>query len=189
MNSLADAVVHAVTYLNCTPGTGMEDEEIAILDTLRGILEGCTEAEKDALAEAADRAFQAEVNGAHRMEFMRDYVYWMQDMFGAEEWRGNDRKIFSVVGKTCEFCGQEAACCNMRVPQTIYWCKDCGPEFGRMFTELCLADRPELRKRGREELSFLAFRLDPELRAWAEAAEKKTVQVMKERRQRAEQRP
>jgi DNA-binding GntR family transcriptional regulator len=100
MKSLANAVVYAVTYLNCTPSTGLDDEDIAALDSIRSQLERCTEEEKDALAEAANDAFDAERVGAHRMDFMQDYLRWMQDMFGKEEWQLNNRRRSKREKKT-----------------------------------------------------------------------------------------
>jgi len=92
MKSLADAVVYAVTYLNRTPSTGLDDEDVATLDILSAILQKCSEEEKDALSDAADRAFLAEHVGAHRIDYMRDYLYWMQDLFGKEAWQLNSRR-------------------------------------------------------------------------------------------------
>ena len=98
MKSLASAVVHAVTHFNCGPGTGFDDEDVAALNTIGSMLEKCTEEEKDALSDAADRAFLAEHASAHRMDYMRDYLYWMQDMFGKEVWQLNSRRRREVDG-------------------------------------------------------------------------------------------
>jgi hypothetical protein len=64
----------------------------------------------------------------------------------------------------------------------IYWCFDCGLEFGRILTELMLSGRPDLMQRTKDESSFLSFCSDPELQAWSAAANQKAVQMLRERR-------
>jgi protein-arginine kinase activator protein McsA len=54
-------------------------------------------------------------------------------------------EALSVVGKKCEFCGREAFSGEMRASGgAIYWCFDCGLEFGAIFRDLLLAERPDL---------------------------------------------
>jgi len=92
-------------------------------------------------------------------------------------------EVLSVVGKKCEFCGKEAFSGEMGARGgAIYWCFDCGLEFGRILTELIVSERPDLMQRSKEESSFLSFCSDPELQAWSAAASQKAVQILRERR-------
>ena len=88
----------------------------------------------------------------------------------------------SVIGKKCEFCGQEAFSGATGANGAIYWCFDCGLEFGRILTDLCISERPELMQRSKEESSFLSIHFDPEFQAWSDSANQKAVQMLKERR-------
>ena len=95
MESLADALVYAVTYINCR---GLEDDEsryddgdVGALESIAGSLANATPEEQDALAAAAERALAGELGMAQpRAEFVEDYSRWMEDMFG-DEWDGNRR--------------------------------------------------------------------------------------------------
>jgi len=62
MKALADALVYSVTYINCLPDPAEEhlDDDVHALEDLATFLRGATEEEKDALAAAAQRAFEAE---------------------------------------------------------------------------------------------------------------------------------
>ena len=92
-------------------------------------------------------------------------------------------ELMSVIGKKCEFCGKDAFSGEMGAKGgAIYWCFDCGLEFGRIFSNLCISERPDLMQRTKEDSSFLSICCDPELQAWSEAANQKAVQILRERR-------
>ena len=92
-------------------------------------------------------------------------------------------EALSVVGKKCEFCGRDAFSGQMSSKDSaIYWCFDCGLEFGRILSDSLVAERPDLLQRSKEESSFLSFISDPGIRAWSEAASQRAVQTLKERR-------
>jgi len=92
MKALADALVHAVTYINCLPDPTEEhvDDDVHALEDIATLLRDSTEEEKDALAAAAERAFAAESTGPRRQDYLRDLGSWMEDMFG-DGWEGNRR--------------------------------------------------------------------------------------------------
>ena len=94
MEAIADALVYAVTYINCRPLEDDEprsnDDDVKALESIAGFLASATPAEQDALAAAAERAREAEIAYLPRPEFVEDYSRWMQDMFG-DEWEGNRR--------------------------------------------------------------------------------------------------
>ncbi len=95
MDAIADALVYAVSYINCR---GLEDAEsndddgdVGALESIAGFLYDASPAEEDALAAAAERALAAERDLASpRPEFVRDYERWMEDIFG-DDWQGNRR--------------------------------------------------------------------------------------------------
>jgi len=92
-------------------------------------------------------------------------------------------EALSVIGKKCELCGKDAFSGEMRAGGgAIYWCFDCGVEFGRVLSDLLVSERPDLLQPNKEEVSFLSFCCDPELQAWSEAASRKAVETLKERR-------
>jgi hypothetical protein len=104
-------------------------------------------------------------------------------MTGLQSLDPKDLQALSVIGKKCEFCGKEASSGQMAPSGGgMYWCFDCGLEFGRILTELLVSERPELLQRSKEESSFFAFYSDPELQAWSEAANQKAVRILKDRR-------
>ncbi len=84
MNHLADAIVYAVTYINLKENVEDDDDaDVAALESICDYLSEATEEEKRALAEAAQRALDAEnASGAPREEFAEAYASWMDDMFG-----------------------------------------------------------------------------------------------------------
>jgi hypothetical protein len=92
MEAIADALVYAVSYINCRSlyESRCDDDDVGALESIGGFLHTATPAEEDALAAAARRAFAAERDGLSRPEFLRDYERWMEDMFG-EGWQGNQR--------------------------------------------------------------------------------------------------
>jgi hypothetical protein len=92
MNSIADALVYAVAYINCrVKDDGDVSQDVGALESIAGLLEDSTRTEQDALAAAAIRALTAETTSQRpRPDFMRDYANWMEDMFG-EGWEGNSR--------------------------------------------------------------------------------------------------
>jgi hypothetical protein len=95
MDAIADALVYAVSYINCRSLEDYEsrydDGDVGALESVAGFLAAATTAEKDALAAAAERALAAELASPQpRPEFVEDYSRWMHDIFG-EEWEGNRR--------------------------------------------------------------------------------------------------
>jgi len=91
-------------------------------------------------------------------------------------------EALSIVGKKCEFCGKAAFSGVTGARGTIYWCFDCGLEFGRILSDLCISERPDLIQRSREASAFLAISSDPELLAWSETANQKALQILREKR-------
>jgi len=95
MHVNADALVYAVSYINCR---ALEDDESryddgdsGALESIAAYLRDATPSEQDALAAAAERALFAEQSSTQpRHEFVQDYSRWMEDMFG-EGWEGNRR--------------------------------------------------------------------------------------------------
>jgi hypothetical protein len=97
MDAIADALVYAVSYINCRPLEDAEarydDGDVGALESIAAFLHNASPAEEDAPAAAAERALTAERRAASpRPEFVRDYERSVEDMFG-EGWRGNRRLI------------------------------------------------------------------------------------------------
>lgn len=95
MDAIADALVYAVSYINCRPledhESRYDDDDVVALESIAAFLTTATPAEEDALAAAARRALAAELASPRpRPEFVEDYSRWMSDMFG-EGWDGNQR--------------------------------------------------------------------------------------------------
>jgi hypothetical protein len=95
VESIADALVYAVAYINCRPledaAARYDDGDVGALESIAGFLHSATVTEQNALAAAAERALSAEQSSPQpRPEFVRDYERWMEDMFG-DGWRGNRR--------------------------------------------------------------------------------------------------
>lgn len=95
MEATADALVYAVSYINCRPledhESRYDDGDVGALESIAGFLAVATVAEQDALAAAAERALAAELASPQpRPEFLQDYSRWMHDMFG-DDWDGNRR--------------------------------------------------------------------------------------------------
>ena len=89
MKAIADALVYAVSYINCRPLEDLEsrydDGDVGALERIAGFLADATPAEQVALAAAAERALAAELASPHpRSEFVEDYSRWMPDIFGDE---------------------------------------------------------------------------------------------------------
>lgn len=104
MEKLADALVYAVSYINCRDEDGDEtylDEDVKALEWLAHILRQTTDAEQDALAAAAKRAVMAELAAGAPADakWVQDYSNWMQEMF-VDGWVGNDRAPSRKGGKT-----------------------------------------------------------------------------------------
>lgn len=101
-------------------------------------------------------------------------------------------QALSVVGKKCEFCGKRASSGEMLAAGgAIYWCVDCGVEFRRIFADLIKSERPDLmdlvndlgtEQESEEGASSFITRWDSETKAWSEAAQRKAVQLLKERK-------
>ena len=92
MKSIADALVYAVTFINCREADDDElDDDVGALESIAAFLSNATPEECDVLATAAKRALAAELSSASPREtFTDDLSTWMEDMFG-DEWNGNDR--------------------------------------------------------------------------------------------------
>ena len=92
MKALADALVYSVTYINCSPEPveAHLDEDVHALENVGAFLRTTTPEEQDALAVAAQRAFEAERAGPRREEYLSVLGSWMENMF-AEGWEGNRR--------------------------------------------------------------------------------------------------
>src|SRR5437016_12898363 len=91
----------------------------------------------------------------------------------------------SVVEKECEFCGR-AASSRVAYPATeIYWCSDCGLEFGCIIMDLCLSERPDLMRQTKDGSPSLILGCNPENHAWEEQLHRKTALILKERRRQA----
>lgn len=94
MNAIADALVYAVTYINCR-GDENDDElldgDVGALESIAACLRDSSPAEQDALAAAAERALASEKTLKRpRKEFLHDYAHWMEEMF-VQGWEGNRR--------------------------------------------------------------------------------------------------
>ncbi|HEX7379762.1 MAG TPA: hypothetical protein VF278_21740 [Pirellulales bacterium] len=92
LEAVAEALVHAVTYIDWVPDPDEEHlhEDAQAFEFIAAILADTTDAEKNALAAAAQRAFQAEQAGAKREYFQQSYGRWMEEMF-VYGWDGNKR--------------------------------------------------------------------------------------------------
>ena len=95
MDAIADALVYAVSYINCRPLEDAEsrydDGDVGALESVARFLYNATPSEEDALGAAAERALSAEQSFPQpRPGFVEDYARWMHDMFG-EGWQGNRR--------------------------------------------------------------------------------------------------
>jgi len=93
MKALAEALVHAVTYINCLPDPNEDhaDEDVRTLEEIAAYLGDATDAEKDALAAAAQRAFEQEQSSIPQPEYLNVYGTWMECMFG-DAWEGNRKR-------------------------------------------------------------------------------------------------
>lgn len=91
-------------------------------------------------------------------------------------------QAMSVIGKKCAFCGRTAASGVLDAGSPVYWCFDCGLEFGRILADLRLSERPDLMQQSKEAVSFLSICSAPGFQAWSEAANRKAVQLLRERR-------
>jgi hypothetical protein len=92
-------------------------------------------------------------------------------------------KALSTIGKKCEFCGAAAYSGQMLAGGgAIYWCFECGTELMSIVAELLRTERPDLLQRSKEAVSFLSLSRDSDFQAWSEAASRKSVQMLKERR-------
>ena len=93
MRCLADALVYAVAYITALPDEREEFQHYdeRALESIAAYLNGATRAERDALAEAAERALASELNaGKPNGAFAAALQNWMENMFGPP-WEGNQR--------------------------------------------------------------------------------------------------
>ncbi len=87
-----------------------------------------------------------------------------------------------AVGKQCEFCGKEAFSGGMLSGGgAVYRCADCDREYFRMLSKMLASERPDLMQRGNQEHSLISFLCDPELQVWSEDANRRAVQMLKEK--------
>lgn len=94
MKSLADAIVYAVVYIDLRDDPGEEylEDDVGALESIGYYLHRATEAEKDALAEAAENARAKETASDRlRKKFVEAYQTWMEVIFGEDNWKGNKR--------------------------------------------------------------------------------------------------
>lgn len=91
-------------------------------------------------------------------------------------------KALSPVGKKCEFCAKEAVSGQMEQKGgAIYWCFDCGAEFGRIVTESVMAERPDLFQQAKEPGWSAAIFTNQEIQDWLQALNERAVKMLKER--------
>ena len=93
MESIARALVFAVTYLSTREDDADSQDDVKALESIAGFLAEATDGEKDALAAAADLAHREMVErNQHqvRPDVVSDYESWMENMF-VEGWEGNRR--------------------------------------------------------------------------------------------------
>ena len=92
-------------------------------------------------------------------------------------------KALSIIGKKCHFCGA-AADSGELVPGggAIYWCFNCGAERMRIATELLRTERPDFLQPSKGPVSFLSSISDSDFQTWAQAASRRSVQLLKEKR-------
>jgi hypothetical protein len=64
----------------------------------------------------------------------------------------------------------------------IYWCFDCGAERMSIATELLRTERPDLLQPSKEPVSFLSSISDSDFQTWAQAASRKSVELLKDKR-------
>ena len=92
MEKLADALVYAVTYINCRDEEASPEDDVTALESVSYIVGEASDAELDALAAAAKRALAEELAASFPREaWVQTYSTWMEDLFGGEGWIGNDR--------------------------------------------------------------------------------------------------
>ncbi len=104
-------------------------------------------------------------------------------MLGLESIAMEQLKSFSVLGKTCEFCGKPASSGQLASGGgAIYWCSDCGTEFAVILTELIKSERPDLLPPPSSEEGSFAYISNPDIQAWSTLATQKAVRILKEKR-------
>jgi len=89
-----------------------------------------------------------------------------------------------IVGKKCEFC-EQAASTRILYPATeIYWCSECGLEFGHVIMELCQMERPDLIQLTDDGSPSLTLGCKTKNRdlAWEAQLHRKAAQTIKKRR-------
>ena len=91
MNSLADAIVFAVSYIDSAPDPREErlDDDVRALESIADYLSRASSQELDALAAAAIRQ-AADARKMHDHEAAAKLDTWMEDMCG-DSWVGNVR--------------------------------------------------------------------------------------------------
>jgi transposase-like protein len=92
-------------------------------------------------------------------------------------------KAFSIIGKKCDFCGEDATS-GVGSPRSTstYLCRDCGWEWSRISQELLTSEHPEMIQRMAGARSFLSTSFDPEFTAVANDTSQKATRLLKERR-------
>src|SRR5947209_2618564 len=92
-------------------------------------------------------------------------------------------KALSIIGKKCHLCVAEADSGEL-VPGggATYWCFNCGAERMRIATELLRTERPDFLQPSKGPVSFLSSISDSDFQTWAQAASRRSVQLLKEKR-------
>jgi hypothetical protein len=92
-------------------------------------------------------------------------------------------KAFSIIGKKCDFCGEDATS-GVGSPRSTstYWCGDCGWERSLILMELSTSEHPELTQQMTGAHSFLSTCFDPEYMAASNDISQKATRLLKERR-------
>ena len=92
MKALADALVYIITALDTRSRDhpAQLDDDVKMLESVTGFVQGATDAELDALAAAAERAFAAERASAWpSQELIECYSKFMEHC--VKGWQGNRR--------------------------------------------------------------------------------------------------
>jgi hypothetical protein len=95
---------------------------------------------------------------------------------------------FPVKGKRCDFCDQEARSggIDKDTEQAWYLCTGCSAELRDILLDLGVAEKPhiyDLHRHG-NTVTFV-YRNVPEVRTWLEAANRKAIEILKQRREEA----
>jgi len=87
----------------------------------------------------------------------------------------------SVIGKKCEFCEKDAFSGVREPGNTIYWCRDCGLERGRIISRLLASEHPEWKQLFALGHSALSEDFKTEFKSWAVTAGQKAIRILRNR--------